>query len=139
MSKENSEQGGKGNSGLNRLKELLDERSISARIIGVCLNIHKGTLSNWNTNSTQPDLEDVDKIADLLEVDNHQVINNTQRVNTGLAEAVVEEYKHLTKDKKMPLYVQQKDAKNKLKKVYNPQLTEALQDFITKYKEKNIK
>ena len=88
------------NGKLNNLKELLDESGMSARVLGLCLNIHKGTLSNWNTNTNQPNLEDVEKIADLLEIDNHQVVVNRSRTNTGLASAIAGEYKRLTKEKK---------------------------------------
>jgi|SRR5690606_7769766 len=123
---------------LNRLKELLDETDMSARILGLCLNIHKGTLSNWNTNATQPNLDDVERIADLLEEDNHKLVVNKKRTKTGLAEGIVREYKRLTKEEKLPLYVQVTDKKTKkLKKVYNPELFDAMWVFIEKHKEEH--
>jgi len=128
----------KENNGLNNLKELLGKSGMSARILGLCLNIHKGTLSNWNTNTTQPNLDDVERIADLLEEDNHGVVVNKERVKTGLAEAIVQEYKRLTKEVNLPLYVQVKDKKTKkVKKVYNPKLFEAIWAFIVKHKEEH--
>lgn len=123
---------------LNNLKELLGDSGMSARILGLCLNIHKGTLSNWNMNNTQPNLDDVERIADLLEESNHRVIVNKERVKTGLAEAIVQEYKRLTKEVSLPLYVQVTDKKTKKKKkVYNPKLFEAMWAFIKKHKEEH--
>lgn len=135
--KQNILEKGKKSGKLNNLKELLSESGVSARLLALFLNVHKGTITNWNTNATQPNLSDVDKIADLLEVKNQQVVVSKMRKKTGLAGAVVNEYKRIMKDGEVPLYINTTDAKGNPKKVFNPELVKKIQDFVEKYKKEH--
>ncbi|SFS39907.1 helix-turn-helix domain-containing protein [Sphingobacterium wenxiniae] len=123
------------NKKLNYIQAALVEKELSSRVLGLCLDIHKGTLTNWTNNITQPNLENIEKIADLLELENYKLINNTKRRNTGLIPALIAEYKRLTNEEKMELYVTvTKDGKTK--KTYNPELQSALWNFIEIFRNK---
>ncbi|NGM67320.1 MULTISPECIES: helix-turn-helix domain-containing protein [Sphingobacterium] len=129
------EETGSDNKKLNYIQTALVEKEMSSRVLGLCLDIHKGTLTNWTNNITQPNLENIEKIAELLELDNYKLINNTKRKDTGLISALVAEYKRLTNEEKMGLYVTvTKDGKTK--KTYNPELQSALWDFIENFRKK---
>lgn len=117
----------------NYLKEVLTNSGLSSRLLGLCLNIHKGTLSNWNSNLTQPNLEDIDKIASLIETDNFNLIKNSRRKSTGLVDAINSEYKRLTKDLNLSLYIEE-EKDGKTKKIYNPILQKSMWDFIENYR-----
>lgn len=123
---------------LNYLQKILEDKGLSSRVLGLCLNIHKGTLTNWTNNLTQPNLDDIEKMAEFLELGNHKLIRNTKRIDTGLIAAVVEEYKRLTKDQGMDLYVNTLSNNSKTKKVYNPKLQSALWEFISVHKKHHI-
>ncbi|AIM39105.1 hypothetical protein KO02_22275 [Sphingobacterium sp. ML3W] len=117
----------------NYLKEVLTNSGLSSRLLGLCLNIHKGTLSNWNSNLTQPNLEDIDKIASIIEIDNFDLIKNSKRKTTGLIDAINIEYRRLTKDLNLPLYIEE-EKDGKTKKIYNPILQKSIWDFIENYR-----
>lgn len=123
---------------LNYLQKILEDKGLTSRVLGLCLNIHKGTLTNWTNNITQPKLDDIEKMAEFLELGNHKLIRNKKRIDTGLIAAVVEEYKRLTKDKGMDLYVNTLSKNSKTKKIYNPKLQSALWEFISDYKKNHI-
>ena len=54
---------------INRIKIVLFEKKRTARWLAEQLGVTPSTVSKWCTNSSQPDLGSLLKIADLLEVD----------------------------------------------------------------------
>lgn len=54
---------------LNRLKLVLVEKKRTAKWLAQELGVSPVTLSKWCSNTTQPSLQTLDKIADILEVD----------------------------------------------------------------------
>lgn len=66
---------------INRLKVVLVERKRTSRWLAAKLDVTPSTVSKWCTNSSQPDIATILKIADLLEVD--------------IKELIVREYKKL--------------------------------------------
>ena len=65
---------------INRIKMVLFEKKRTARWLAEQLGVNPSTVSKWCTNTSQPDVACLLKIADLLEVD--------------LRELLVREYKH---------------------------------------------
>ena len=54
---------------INRIKMVLFEKKKTARWLAGEMGVTPSTVSKWCTNSSQPDLVTILKIADLLEVD----------------------------------------------------------------------
>ena len=54
---------------INRIKMVLFEKKKTARWLAGEMGVTPSTVSKWFTNSSQPDLATILKIADLLEVD----------------------------------------------------------------------
>ena len=54
---------------INRLKVVLVEKKRTARWLSMQMGVKPSTVSKWCTNSSQPDVASLLKIADLLEVD----------------------------------------------------------------------
>ena len=54
---------------INRLKIVLFEKNRTGVWLAEQLGVNPSTVSKWCTNSSQPDLGSLLKIADLLEVD----------------------------------------------------------------------
>lgn len=69
---------------INRLKVVLIEKKRTSRWLSAQLGVTPSTVSKWCTNSSQPDIATMLKIADLLEVD--------------IKELIVREYKKLLQD-----------------------------------------
>ena len=59
---------------LNRIKVVLVEKKRTAKWLAEELGKNPATVSKWCTNSSQPDLNCLLKIADLLEVDIRELI-----------------------------------------------------------------
>ena len=53
----------------NRIKMVLFEKKRTARWLSEQMGVTPSTVSKWCTNTSQPDLATILKIADLLEVD----------------------------------------------------------------------
>ena len=64
---------------INRLKLVLVEKKRTNKWLSEQLGINPSTVSKWCTNSSQPDLETLIKIAALLEA-NVQDLLNTPKV-----------------------------------------------------------
>ena len=64
---------------INRIKLVLVEKKKTSKWLSEQMGVTPSTVSKWCTNSSQPDLNSLLKIADLLEVD--------------LCELIVREYK----------------------------------------------
>jgi DNA-binding Xre family transcriptional regulator len=56
-------------SDLNRIKVVLAEKKRTNKWLSEHLNVTPSTVSKWCTNTSQPDLENLLKMAKLLEVD----------------------------------------------------------------------
>ena len=54
---------------INRIKVVLVEKKRTARWLSQQMGVNPSTVSKWCTNSSQPDVANLLKIADLLEVD----------------------------------------------------------------------
>ena len=67
------------NNGLNRIKVMLVEKNKTARWLSKELGKDPTTVSKWCTNQSQPTLEILLKIADLLEVDYTELVRNTKK------------------------------------------------------------
>lgn len=59
---------------INRIKMVLFEKKKTARWLAGEMGVTPSTVSKWCTNSSQPDLATILKIADLLEVDIRELL-----------------------------------------------------------------
>ena len=66
------------NKELNRLKVVLVEKRRTAKWLAEELGKDAATISKWNSNSSQPSLETLRKIADLLDVDVRELLTPTK-------------------------------------------------------------
>lgn len=64
------------NKELNRLKVVLAEKKRTNKWLSEQLGKDKTTVSKWCTNTCQPDLENLMKMAKLLEVDINELLRN---------------------------------------------------------------
>ena len=64
---------------LNRLKVVLVEKDQTGTWLSDPLGQSPCTVSNWCTNTVQPDLTTLDKIATLLDVDVKDLLNSTEK------------------------------------------------------------
>jgi DNA-binding Xre family transcriptional regulator len=62
------------NKDLNRLKVMLAEKKRTNKWLAAQLGVNPATVSKWCTNSSQPSLETLMKIAELLEVNYTELI-----------------------------------------------------------------
>lgn len=60
---------------INRLKVVLAEKKRTNKWLYEQLNVNPSTVSKWCTNSSQPDLPTLVKIAKLLEVSVDNLLN----------------------------------------------------------------
>ena len=61
---------------INRLKLVLVENKKTNRWLAKELNVNPTTVSKWCTNTSQPDLYTLAKIASLLSIDVRELLNN---------------------------------------------------------------
>ena len=59
---------------INRIKVVLVEKKRTNKWLAEQLGVNPYTVSKWCTNSSQPDLNSLLKISDLLEVDIKELI-----------------------------------------------------------------
>ncbi len=62
---------------LNRLKVVLAEEKRTSVWLAEQLGVNRTTVSKWCTNTNQPDLNTLAKIAELLRVDISHLLNKT--------------------------------------------------------------
>lgn len=60
---------------INRLKIILSEKNKTGKWLAEQLGKDPSTISKWCSNSSQPQLDTVIRIAELLEVDIKELIN----------------------------------------------------------------
>ena len=63
---------------LNRLKAVLAEQDKTSKWLAEQVGKSACTVSKWCSNTTQPDLQTLDKIAKLLSVDVKYLLNDTE-------------------------------------------------------------
>ena len=61
---------------LNRLKVVLAEKKRTNKWLAEQLGKSFSTVSKWCTNTSQPDLQTLDRIAELLECEKRDLITN---------------------------------------------------------------
>lgn len=59
---------------LNRLKIVLCEKRITSKWLAETLGVNPTTVSKWCTNSSQPDLGNLMRIANVLKVDVNELL-----------------------------------------------------------------
>ena len=59
---------------LNRIKLVLVEKKRTSKWLSEQMGVNSSTVSKWCTNTSQPDIPSLLKIADLLEVDIKELI-----------------------------------------------------------------
>lgn len=64
---------------INRLKVVLVEKKRTSKWLAEQLQKDPATVSRWCTNTTQPDLETLTQIADLLGVDTRDLLNSRKK------------------------------------------------------------
>lgn len=64
---------------LNRLKIVLCEKKKTSKWLAAELDKNPTTISKWCTNTIQPDLPTLNRIAELLDVDIKDLIQSTKR------------------------------------------------------------
>ena len=62
---------------INRIKVVLVEKKRTSKWLSEQLRKDPATISKWCTNTSQPDLVTLTKVAALLDVDVRQLINKT--------------------------------------------------------------
>ncbi len=62
---------------INRIKVVLVEKKRTSKWLAGELGKDPATISKWCTNSSQPDLQTLTKVAQLLEVDIKDLLNST--------------------------------------------------------------
>ena len=64
---------------INRLKVVLVEKEKSGKWVADQLGKSTCTVSKWCSNTTQPDLQTLDKIAKMLDVNVKELLNDTEK------------------------------------------------------------
>ena len=67
---------------INRIKVVLVEKKRTSKWLSEQLRKDPATISKWCTNTSQPDLVTLTKVAALLDVDVRQLINKTKGINS---------------------------------------------------------
>jgi transcriptional regulator with XRE-family HTH domain len=63
---------------LNRLKVVLVEKKRTSRWLAAELGKNPSTVSKWCTNVSQPDLQTLNRIAELLDIDVKSLITSNK-------------------------------------------------------------
>lgn len=63
---------------LNRIKVVLVEKNKTGKWLGEQIGKDPTTVSKWCTNNTQPGLETLAEIAEILQVDIRELLNSTK-------------------------------------------------------------
>lgn len=70
----------------NRIKEILTEKHLSTYWLADKLGIDATTISKWNTNKSQPKLDTLIKVANILEVDITALVNMDLLLHSNIKE-----------------------------------------------------
>ena len=63
---------------LNRIKEVLTEQGRTGKWLALNLNKDVATVSRWCTNSVQPSIETLGRIAKLLDINVQKLLTKTK-------------------------------------------------------------
>lgn len=66
------------NKNLNRLKVILAERNLSNKWLSEKLGRDQATISKWVTNTTQPNLEMLLKICEVLNIEIGEIVRTSK-------------------------------------------------------------
>lgn len=66
---------------INRIKVVLVEKKKTNKWLAEQFSKDPATVSKWCTNTSQPDLNTLIKIARLLEIDIRELINSSKNIN----------------------------------------------------------
>ena len=66
---------------INRIKVVLVEQKRTGKWLAEQMGRDQATVSKWCTNSSQPDLSTLTKIADILNVDIKELLNSTKKID----------------------------------------------------------
>lgn len=66
---------------INRIKVALAETRRKNKWLAEQIGKDESTISQWCTNARQPSLENLLKIANVLDVDIRELINSTKEIN----------------------------------------------------------
>ena len=66
---------------INRIKLVLVEKKCTSKWLSEQLGVTPSTVSKWCTNSSQPDITNLLKIASLLDVDIKELLVNEYKKN----------------------------------------------------------
>ena len=61
---------------INKIKVMLVEKKRTSKWLAEQLGKNPATVSKWCTNTSQPDLQTLTRIAELLEVDTKDLLNS---------------------------------------------------------------
>ncbi len=65
---------------INRIKVVLVEKKRTSKWLANELGKDPATISKWCTNSSQPDLATLTRVAQLLDVDISELLNKTEKL-----------------------------------------------------------
>jgi putative transcriptional regulator len=65
---------------INRIKVVLVEKNLSSRWLAEQLGKNEATVSRWCTNDVQPPLTTLVKIAEVLEVNVTELLNDKHKI-----------------------------------------------------------
>ena len=63
---------------INRLKVVLVEQNKTSKWLAEVLDKNPATVSRWCTNESQPSLENLIRIAQVLKIDVKELLNSTE-------------------------------------------------------------
>ena len=66
------------NNATNRIKVILVEKSKTSKWLAKKLGKNESTVSRWCTNNTQPPVDTLSQIAELLDVDIRDLLSSTK-------------------------------------------------------------
>lgn len=121
---------------INRIVHELKQRKISNQLVSIWTNVYIKTVSSWRSNTSQPSYDNLDDLADLLEIDNRLLFASRKRNNTGLAEALEKELKRLVTEENIP-NVLEKKVGDTITRTNNPILIQALKAYTQKFRQEN--
>ena len=63
---------------INRIKTVLAEKQVSGKWLAAQMGHTENTVSRWCANKVQPSLENLVKVAEVLEVDIRDLVRSSQ-------------------------------------------------------------
>lgn len=67
----------------NNLKKVFDEHHVKNRILAKYFNKSESTISLWRNNKRQPSLQELYEISKLLQINIHELIEETKWAGTN--------------------------------------------------------